>query len=303
MPQDPIQRAFTRAGKYLGEFLYLIIIVISLLVLSWALSLPETNIWRELLRDVAIAGIVSVVVGGVFELHVRSKFYLDTVERVLGAIVNDLVRPDVWQEVKKQVIERDYIRESADIKLSLMDDPTRGLPPGAMLLWMGFGYNVCGLRSTKRKAEIVHRLDDHLSDCGFPKLLSFKVDGVPIDIKVEKGWFKYLLDVNEQGGKSRHITTERQELVYIPGSYNLTMSAMTKGIKIFLSALPKGVSASVSIRPHRDPVNLVVNDTLDTEFENVLLLPGQLIEFRFTRDDDFLSIQSRTSSMKPGTNL
>jgi hypothetical protein len=60
------------------------------------------------------------------------------------------------------------------------------------------------------------------------------------------------------------------------------MSGIARGVRISLEDLPDDIDAFINIRPHKDkPIPLVKNSELQDELDDVLLLPGQVIEFIF----------------------
>lgn len=64
------------------------------------------------------------------------------------------------------------------------------------------------------------------------------------------------------------------------------MTEMTKGVELSLENFPKGFEAFFAMRPHKDDIRLEVNPDKEQRYENVLLLPGQGIEFLFKLKPD-----------------
>lgn len=278
---------------HFGWFLSGIAVLVSLPLLMGATIISEKSIWHDVVRDVGIAFLVAVIIAAIYELHVRSRFDIETMRGVLDTTLGDLVRPDIWQEVKKQIIERDTIRQNVDVRLKV--EPLGPLP-GPVALWMQFEYDLLGLHSTPKMCSLVHHLDNHVTYEELPEFEYIRVgekiykDGSGACDCVKDGTFTTDVELAARDGDPIRVVTVRKEVTYIPGSYNLTMMELTKGFSLHLMELPEGIEAAVNIRPFTNsPLPLEVNKVLDKEFRNTLLLPGQAIEFRFKPRDKVLA--------------
>lgn len=245
---------------------------------------------HEIVRDIGIGFMVAGLVGGIYDLHARSRFDIETMSGVLGAIMGDLVRGDVWNEIKERILNKDWIREPLTIEISLRAAPERDLPPGTMVLWVRMTYDVCNLKSSRRLAKVSHRLDYHHSYGNLPQFKSIRIGGDTVPqavleaINSKNGVFDQDVQLEPRDRKPVRVRVEREELVYVPGSYNLVMSVIAKNIRVFLHDIAPDFNALVNIRPHKDnPLPLTPNDEMKDELEDVLFLPGQVMEFIFVR--------------------
>ncbi|MEA2600880.1 MAG: hypothetical protein QOF89_1872 [Acidobacteriota bacterium] len=272
--------------SYFAWFLSGVAVLISIPFLLSASMLSEHNIWHDVIRDVGIAFLVAAIVAAIYELHVRSRFDVETMTGVLDATIGDIIRPDIWEEVKREVIERGMIRQNVSIHLRVK--PLGGLP-GPVALWMKFEYDLCGLHARSEDVILTHELDDHIAYQGLPEFEYIKVGervykDCSRDHNIANGKFSAKVRLNGRNGKPIHVVTTRREVTYIPGSHSLVMSELAKGFSLHLMELPPGIEASINCRPHTDsPVPLEVDGVLGRELEDVILLPGQAIEFRLKR--------------------
>jgi hypothetical protein len=300
---------FDRLSRYsIRDFLgYIIAVIGAVIFLTAAWLLQSYVFWRDISRDVGIAFLVAIIVSAIYELFARSRYDEKVREGKVHAVLEEIVHKDIWAEVRRQVIERDMIREKAKIRMRLQRKPDLfGENSSQVLLWVDFSYELNGLRSKPRRVMLAHNLDDHIKrgelalprfeevvigktvyDCtnAAQQLKSKSIGQQKVNIKgatlnLSKGTFRKELYLRPREAKGVAVETRRWEITYVPGSYNLTMAEMTQGISVHLLELPFDIAAEVNILPHTNlPVPLRVAEPY--VFENLLLLPGQTIEFRF----------------------
>lgn len=287
---------------FVGLALALAIIFLIAAVLS-----ENYHLTHEILRDVGIAFLVAVIVTIIYELHTRTLYDLHTITGVFQAITGDMVHPDIWKEVKGVVIERDMIRHDVQIKMKVI--PIAEDKMGGTRLWMEFSYKLNGLRSKNlSNVTVMHYLDFHLKDekAELPRFEYIEIDGKVFDAppglsdneNVKKGRFTTSVNLEPRGKKPIQIVTRRSEKTYLPGTYNLIMGEMTKGITLHLLEIPDNVEASVNLRPHTEYGRpLEVGKPLTEDFKDTILLPGQGIEFRFINKENVP--QPNTSASSP----
>lgn len=277
-------------SKHLGILLFagfstlgIVFIIVSALI--------KNHLAHEIVRDIGIGFMVAGLVGGIYDLNMRTRFDIDTMSGVLGAIMGDLVRSDVWNEIKERILNKDWIREPLSIQISLRESPQENLPPGMMVLGVKMKYDVRNLKSSRRLAKVSHRLDFYRKHGKLPRFSSIRIGAYTVpqsildNISSTDGVFDHEVSLEPRDGKAVRVRVEREELVYAPGSYNLVMSVIAKDIRVTLSDIPQGFTALVNIRPHRDsPIPLTPNEELNDELEDVLFLPGQVMEFIFRAD-------------------
>lgn len=281
-------------ATYFAWFLLGITVLVALPLLLWAHIIDEHSFWHDLIRDVGIAFLVAAIVAAIYELHARSRFDIETMVGVLDATIGEIIRLDVWKAVKCQIIERDMIRQGVEIHLDVK--PIAELF-GPAVLSMQFEYDLYGLHSKpKENVTLMHYLDAHLMH---DELLKYehakdlpKFEQITVGSKdypvtpcpndhIKDGRFTASINLGAKDGEPIHIITKRKEITYIPGSYNLMMGEITRGVVLHLTGLPPDIEASVNMRPHTEHgVPLRVDDTL-RYFKDTILLPGQGIEFRF----------------------
>lgn len=263
----------------------------------------DHSIWREIFRDIGIACMVAAVVTAIFELHVRSRSDLETIAGVLNMTMGDVVRPDIWREVKAQVIQRTMVRERMEVRITGVE-PVGGAF-GPAILTMHSEYDLHGLHYKKEASvEVAHDLDEHVpgNDMpGFPQLAGLpKFDYIKVGDKVivpelppgspapaseyvKGGKLKYQVELPPRDQGSVHVAVRRKEVFYIPGSYNLALAEITNGVVLQLESLPDDIEVSINLRPHDEGVPLPKGWPPLKRFERSILLPGQVIEFRFKR--------------------
>jgi len=263
----------------------------------------DYSIWREILRDIGIAFLVAAVVTVIFELHARSRSDLETITGVLNMTMGDVVRPDIWREVKAQVIQSRMVREKMEVRI-ISVEPVGG-PFGPAILTMDTEYDLQGLHYKKEAdVTVAHDLDEHVPGndmTAFPQLAGlpwFDYIKVGDDVVVETppdstppasehvngGHFTYPLELPPRDKGSVHVTVRRKEIFYVPGSYNLAMGEITNGVVLYLDeSLSEDIEVSVNLRPHEEGVLLPKGWPPLKRFERCMLLPGQVIEFRFRR--------------------
>lgn len=287
MPHDEESqkpKAIQFIDKHFDWFLSGFVILIGFAFLYAAGVTPKESAWHEITRDVGIALIIAAVVSVTYETFARSRFIRHTMEAMLSEIFGNIVQPDVWKVVKDEVIRHLIIRECLDIHLALR--PEFGDDSKEMVLWMRITYDLKGLHDSPESKPLPfrHFLDDHIVVGKYPCFDLIAINGIEQPLNgVTRGVFETVVPLNHKQGAEVKITSERNEITYVPGSYYLTMTELTKGIKLHLTELPEGVEAFVNIRPYKEGTPLRKNVPIDDEFKNTILLPGQSIEFRFGR--------------------
>jgi hypothetical protein len=188
------------------------------------------------------------------------------------------------------------IRQNVDIhlKIAAIGDEA----PGLAILCMQFDYDLYGLHSRPiANLTMMHYLDAHIKPedttkhdllKDLPMFEYIKVGNKEYDVEnlpnanIKDGRFTEQISLGPKDAEPIRIVTRRKEIAYIPGSYNLTMGELTKGITLHLTEAPENVEVSINLRPHTEyGVPLRLNEAIEREFRDTILLPGQTIEFRF----------------------
>ncbi|MBD0373256.1 MAG: hypothetical protein ICV60_20625 [Pyrinomonadaceae bacterium] len=244
----------------------------------------------ELFRDLGIAFVVAILVTYIYETYSRSHYDRENFEQLLSTFVGEVFHPDIWDEIKDQIIAKSLIREDVKVELSL--EELEGLPAGQHVLYMKLSYSLYGLRSAPQEnVKLQHFLDKHSMDVAkdLPRFEKIHVGDKRYDTadavkeKCADGTFTDVIPQLQPRNSERpiKIVTERRELAYAPGSYYLVMSELTKEATIELLQLPEDMTAEVEIWPHTDSTPLVKGTPW--ELKNHIVLPGQGFEFRFKR--------------------
>ncbi|HVG33413.1 MAG TPA: hypothetical protein VM911_10040 [Pyrinomonadaceae bacterium] len=305
-------------AAYFAWFLIGAAILIALPFLLWSQLIGEHSIWRDIVRDIGIAFMVAAIVAAIYELYARSRFDIETMKGVLDTTIGEIIRPDIWQEVKGQVIERDMIRQNVDIHLRI--EAIGDEVPGLAILSLQFDYDLYGLHSRPiANLTLMHYLDahikpedtakyEHIKD--LPKFEYLKVGNKEYPVaplptsNIKDGRFTEQISLGPKDAEPVRIVTRRRECTYIPGSYNLTMGELTKGITLHLTEVPDNVEVSVNLRPHTEfGVPLRLDEAIEREFRDTILLPGQTIEFRFKHKRKAAHEQSQAATVASGSTL
>ncbi len=267
---------------------YVIPIVGTIVSFAIAYYVIETHkLVYEVARDIAIAFFVALVVTIIYEVYARGRYERKKFINTLQVIMNEIVHPGVWEEVRNQIIERAMIREDNKIKLTL--EKQAGLTEGQMVLCLEYEYQIRSLRSKPVPVTILHYLDDHVEskENNLPRFETIEIgrknySGDKLKEKIDNGVLAVGLTLKPRDKASVRVRTRRKEITYVPGSYNLIMGEICEGVVINLDQIPPGIVAHVHVWPHTEkPIPLEVDKTLD-RFRDKILLPGQGCEFRFT---------------------
>jgi len=258
------------------------------LLLYAQFGLDKHSILYDLCRDIGIAILVAVLIAIAYETYARLHFEIKLMTSVIGTLIAEWSRDDIWDEVKKQLIEKRVIREKLRINIKLYSDER--LPNGQMVLALNIRYELHGLRSAPEQILIVHYLDKHLKAKGaeLPCFESIAIGGksYPVIDHVKDGILSESVQVARKGGKPIDVVIGRKSIIYVPGIHYFTMTEITKGIELHMEEIPDELEAFFSIRPHMADMRLEVNPIDEVKFDDVLLLSGQGIEFLFKRKID-----------------
>jgi hypothetical protein len=241
----------------------------------------------DIARDIGMALLVALVVALVYEVYSKRLYEGRRFISTLQVIMDEIVHPRVWEEVRNQIIERTMIRENNQIRLTLEEQS--GLTNGQMVLCVDYEYDVRSLRSKPVPFTILHYLDDHIqcAENDLPRFEQVEVgsknySGDKLKEKTVGGVFSLALTLKPRDKDPVRVRTRRKEITYVPGSYNLIMGEICDGVRINLDKIPPGIVAHVHVWPHtKNPIPLKLGPTVD-RFHDKILLPGQGCEFRFT---------------------
>jgi len=276
------------------------VIGVLILLLAYFFKSKEWKFWGELTRDIGIAFVVAAVVSAVYEYSTRSiaehETLLDTINRAMKAVVPG----NVWDEVRTEILHRRALRRNVRIDMKITRDAVVGgrriqLPPDFAVLHMSYSYDLYGIAAGQSKVEVRHELANEMwnDDLQLPRFESVIVrepggerryDAVNLaKISPQRGVVDFDVTLPPPtSGQAVSITTDRYELVRVPGSYNLIMPELTAcadrspepTIRVSISALPSDVDARLDT--YYPPHKFVRAGGVQNEWLfNDILLPGQ----------------------------
>jgi hypothetical protein len=281
---------------------------------------------KDFVRDIGIAFVVAVVVSVVYEFSTRSIGERETVLETINKTMSAFVPGSVWTEVKEEILHRNAIRRNVQIDLemsreALLSDGRRvSAPKGQAILWMSYSYDLYGMSDRESQIPIRHQLGFEMwnQDLQLPRFERLTISGpsdgdkriyVGMELKeIDDGKGSISLEggnsvkVPPEGSKNPvRITTERYELVNVPGSYNLIMPELTAK-----SEVSKEPTIKINIKKTPDDLQVDVdtyyaahNFTKPEVNKNVwtfdrTMLPGQGLSFLF-RNRPLISGQTAIS--------
>ena len=232
----------------------------------------------ELARDIGMAFAIAAIVTGIYEAYARSRAATETFEDILAKIMGDIVDSSIWAEMREQILEKTAVRRATAIQLKVMPlDPPES---GRMKLWVGMQYRVSSLRSHDQEVPLLHFLDWYMADPKhkLPRFIRIVVDGDVEPLRPGQHRFEKRVLVSRRGNGDVPVLIEREELIYIPGAYNLIVSDLTELESVALWEAPPAICVHLNC----------MFDECDLDLEKAFtpgryILPGQSLEFRFTR--------------------
>jgi hypothetical protein len=282
---------------------------------------------KEFVRDIGIAFVVAVVVSVVYEFSTRSIGDRETVLETINKTLSAFVPETVWSEVKDEILHRNAIRRNVELDLviseeAVLSDGRRvSAPKGQAIMWMSYSYDLYGMSDRESQIPIRHQLAFEMwnQELQLPRFERVTVSGpTDADKRVYEGVELKKIDdgkgsIRLEGGNSvkvppegsknpARITTERYELVYVPGSYNLIMPELTAKsefskeptMKINIKKIPDDLQVDVdTYYAAHNFIKPEVNKNFWT-FDRTML-PGQGLSFLF-RNRPLISGQTAVSA-------
>jgi hypothetical protein len=267
------------------------LVILSIGIVLLAIAAMAEGKWNKILlhviRDIGIAFIVAVVVTGVFELYERTRQTEVSIERQVDARMGDQLTPEVWKDIKEQILDRHLLRRNAEVRVRF--EKTKGLLPDQQLAHVEFSYDLYNISSPDSAITVRHTLafpQDPKSK--IPRFDLTSVEGPDnsrattytaemLDQASRKGYEELNLKIDKN--QRVHIIGGRTELVNVPGVYNLYMNEYTEGFRLHVEGA-EGFQVKVLVRPYGHPEVLAQAGRFDWSFGR-LLLPGQGIELIF----------------------
>lgn len=260
-------------------------IVLIVVVAVWQEKGPP--ILLHVLRDIGIALIVAIVVTVVFELYEHTRERVVSTEREIDARMGDQLTPEVWKDIKEQILDKHLLRRNAEMRVIIQPDPD--LLSDQRLVHIEFSYDLYNISAPNPRMTVVHSL-------AFPQYLKtrrprFELTRVENADSSTTVWTPEQLDQASRKGYEElplniprnahvHISTRRVELANVPGTYNLYMNEYTAGFRLHVEG-GESFRTNVRVRPYGHAQILAGAGENDWTFDR-LLLPGQGVELMFS---------------------
>jgi hypothetical protein len=141
-------------------------------------------------------------------------------ESILDASMGEYVSPEIWQDVRRQIIYRSVIRRNVNLRVTLTRHPDLGNRHA--VLGVEFEYELHGLTAEKAKMTVKHELDYQFTDKQrslprFERALVEDEEGIaeyegPPSRCFKDGILTLNVKLEARDGKPARILTERLEL-------------------------------------------------------------------------------------------
>jgi hypothetical protein len=250
---------------------------------------------QEVARDLGIAFIVSSVVAVLFELYRSLHHQIEAMKDVIDAVMADKLTKAVWFELEELIEKKTVLRKELRVRLEAYRD--EGLQPYEARLRVELEYLLEGI-GKRRPVKISHDLDYQLANCQlklprFERITILRIaeGSIAAHGSEEKVLERaQLVEANKNGrfeqsfdalkpGETLRIRVVREEIVHIPGSYNLYTPEFTKGLRVLIAECPAELTTEVWVRPQGEGKHLV--QTGNEWWTEELILPGQGVEVKF----------------------
>jgi len=227
------------------------LIVMALGIIAIILAIRTQNKFgKDFLRDIGIACIVAVLVTVIYESSTRSIERRETMLSGIDVAMAEFLPQRDWEEMKQEVLHRHRIRRNIDIefkisrKARLSSGKYITAPPGQIILWMKYGYDLYAVAPGAAYEPVRHEVayemyNPELEIPRFEKVTVIRDHG-----RKEDPWegerLKRIFDgksivlgpdivqlPDPQSKQPVRIVSERYELMGAPGSYNLVIPELT----------------------------------------------------------------------------
>jgi hypothetical protein len=251
-------------------------------VILAAKVITKTSAWHDVVRDLGLALLIAAIVSTLYELNSRTVFDLDRLEGVLKTVLASNVPPSVWDQVNREILQRQVIRKNVDFRVTLTSDVN--LPEPQKVLKITFAYDLYSLGPTKIK----YTLTNELGSVGSPQKKLPRFESATIGNTVYQGESLIKLindrtltikDIEIRPTDPVHIEVVRSEIIYTPGNYDIAMSELTDSIRVHIDS---GGILRGDVKIWSDKASATLSPAGDMWFFNGVMFPGQRISIRFT---------------------
>lgn len=280
-----------------------------LLIVSRKVFAPK-SLLAEIGRDVGIAFIVAGIVSVAYEYSTRNLEERHTLLDTINAVMLASVPQSAWDEVEDQIIRRNAVRRNVEIRLKLLHDAplVNGkkviVPNGQAVLWMSYSYGLYALSPGETSLDVSHEVDYKPMWNAGAQLPRFDRVAVINPDAPAQAWQGHTLKevCDTKGGlsltkvrvpgrsenKAVRISTERYELVNVPGYYHLVMRELTAPAKneptVRITMLEKPADIDVDVETYYS-AHRFTRGPGQTWTLYRTLLPGQGLDILFTKAD------------------
>jgi len=259
----------------------------------------EPGIQADIFRDLGIAVLISVIVTLGLELHVRTIMDTKKIEDVLHTILHYNVPTPVWGEVNKNILQSDRLRKNVSIDFDVEPDPS--LPPSQAFLIIKYQYDLYWLKANSAQTDVKHVKDTDSDLAGFDHVVIADAGGNILKeykcpngekrkpefnelVPIEPGYDQKKEDFIPE--KRITVTTERHEVIYLPGSYTLGMPFLMLGeadnpVKVSVK-VPGFIEPSMETQWAGHQLVKVPNNPFAWTFTGVIV-PGQFLELKLNQ--------------------
>lgn len=130
----------------------------ALLIIAYLLG--SGSLAHDIVRDLGIAALVSVIITIVFEFYARNRLETEIRAGVIEATIRRLIPERVWEKIKIEILSQDTIRRNWTLIMNVVDDPTLG--DGRFLSDTIQSYELHNLTGRETTALVRHELYAHI---------------------------------------------------------------------------------------------------------------------------------------------
>jgi hypothetical protein len=257
--------------------------------------------FSDLIRDLGMALIVASVIAVILEIYRFAHQRFGAMREMFDLIMSERITPEVWFELKDLIETKVCIRKNVHVRLAI--SPT--VPPLEYFraLSVEYSYEIHSLVQRTTTVMVEHELDYQYRGLieGLPRFTASSVDSPRAQQQSPAGNRKvsFRVPLAGLGGRPIRVQINRQELVPMPGSYNLYTPEFIKGLTVVVAESVPGVKVEVTVRP-QGPGESLRRDG-NTWWTDQLILPGQGLEVKFMTAGAVLDEQSKFSEQEaPG---
>lgn len=287
--------------QHLFRILMAFVLVSGICLLLLSHNFSPGTLLREGLRDLGIAVVISFVVTIVIEYYSAKRREADIRSGILDAIMEKIIPPAVWDEIRSNIIEPAILCETWNLTVVISRDPvvlqTENQQVDQYVATGTLTYTLSNLLNRDRVYRIRHELESdiqgkELNDNVLPRYTSLTSDardgvsGEEINyngqaLKDRRYWTDNMLTVPVRLPRSPsspvRVAVSRKEIIQIPGGYPWYMTWVTLNPTISIETQIQGINFDVVARHPNSRLLHVVAPGKVWQFSGVVL-PGQGLE-------------------------